>query len=270
MRALRHPSIWAFGELMDLPSVAALRESRPEVFAMLEVFAHGTVGDWQARAVAGDLTSWEEAEPALARKLRVLTVASLARGVASRALRYSDIARELALAPGDAAAVEDVLISAVQAGLVAGKIDQRASTFEVLAAGGRDVRAGSDEIDSLLRKLRTWRAAAAAAAAATQAELDALQASAVSKDTRAAAHARALEIARRAAEREGGSGAMRNRATAGRASGPICGGDFGGDDEDMLGTSAGDSGDEERPGGSRRHFQRPARAHGGGGGGGVR
>lgn len=53
--------------------------------------------------------------------------------------------------------VEDLVLSALYAGVVEGQIDQQGQVFEVSAAIGRDVPRGSaDALDALLGKLRGW------------------------------------------------------------------------------------------------------------------
>ena len=76
-----------FGELLGLPNVLALADD-PDLaptYRLLQLFAYGTWGDYR-RAAPGQLP---ELSPALQRKLKQLTLMSLARG--QQALEYSDL-----------------------------------------------------------------------------------------------------------------------------------------------------------------------------------
>jgi COP9 signalosome complex subunit 7 len=165
-------------------------------YELLELFAYGTVGDYTAGHAAGRLP---EVSPPVLQKLRMLTVASLASQ--QRTLPYSGLYADLGLVDGDSRGLEEVVIAAVQAGLVAGRIDQRAAVFEVSSVQGRDVRPSPESIDALLTRLRTWRAAVDGAAADASAQLQRLHEASLSSASHAAALSTRLEEGRRAADK---------------------------------------------------------------------
>jgi len=160
------------------------------------LFAYGTVGDYTAGHAAGRLP---EVSPPVLQKLRMLTVASLASQ--ERTLPYSGLYPALGLVNGDSRGLEEVVIAAVQAGLVAGRIDQRAAVFEVSSVQGRDVRPSPESIDALLARLSTWRAAVDDAAADAAAQLQRLHEASLSSASHAAALSTRLEEGRRAADK---------------------------------------------------------------------
>mmetsp|Transcript_36590 Transcript_36590/g.113203 ORF Transcript_36590/g.113203 Transcript_36590/m.113203 type:complete len:251 (+) Transcript_36590:115-867(+) len=187
-QALNAKKVFFFGELLAMPTVSALKgtEHAPHL-DLLEIFAYGTYADYKAK---------QSALPALTppqrTKLRQLSLASLARDRA--VVPYSQISDAL-----DVPAVrdlEDLVIEAVYAGLVAGKMDQMRKEFRVAKAAGRDVRpenvakmagrldAWAARADQLSEQLDLNKAAAKASregratdAAALQAKVDAVKAS---------------------------------------------------------------------------------------------
>ena len=77
-----------------------------------------------------------EVTEAMGRKLRLLTVVSLAE--TSKVLAYSLLMTELGLTT--IRELEDLVIEGISAGVVQGKLDQKSSHFEVDYVIGRDIR----------------------------------------------------------------------------------------------------------------------------------
>lgn len=141
--ALSAPGLVAFGELLAVPSVQAAGVP----FQQLEVFAYGT---WLEYHKAG----LPALEPAQARKLRQLTLASLAARTSH--LGYDLLRTELGLTElrelgaaemrgscfchADPSLAEDLVLDTVYQGLIEAKIDQRSQQVIVDFAIGRDVR----------------------------------------------------------------------------------------------------------------------------------
>ena len=98
---------------------------------ILNMFAFGTYKD---------LTSCSDPIPDLSplmrRKLRLLTVVSLAEQ--SKLLSYSLLMKELQI--DNVRELEDLVIEGISAGVVQGKLDQKSSHFEVDYVIGRDIR----------------------------------------------------------------------------------------------------------------------------------
>ena len=139
-----------FGELLGLPNVLALADD-PDLaptYRLLQLFAYGTWGDYR-RAAPGQLP---ELSPALQRKLKQLTLMSLARG--QQALEYSDLMQ--ALEVSGVLELEDILISqGIYAGVIRGTLDQRRGRLEVEAASARDLRQ-EDLGEQVLAPLDRW------------------------------------------------------------------------------------------------------------------
>lgn len=185
-QALNAKRVFVFGELLAMPTVQALKGTEHGAHLdLLEIFAYGTYADWQAKQA-----SLPALTPPQRTKLRQLSLASLSRDAA--VVPYATISEAL-----DVPAVrdlEDLIIEAVYAGLVAGKMDQMRKEFRVAKAAGRDVRPGdvaamaarldawADRADALSEQLELNKAAAKAAregrasdAAALQAKVEAVK-----------------------------------------------------------------------------------------------
>jgi COP9 signalosome complex subunit 7 len=142
--------VGTFGELLGLPNVLALADDPglAPTYRLLELFAYGTWGDYR-RAPPGQLP---ELSPALQRKLKQLTLMSLARG--KRTLEYRDLMQ--ALEVGSVLELEDILISlGLYAGVIRGTLDQRRGRLEVEAAGARDLHP-EDLGEQVLAPLDRW------------------------------------------------------------------------------------------------------------------
>eukprot|EP00753_Platysulcus_tardus_P001694 PLAT1146.1.p1 GENE.PLAT1146.1~~PLAT1146.1.p1 ORF type:complete len:300 (+),score=147.84 PLAT1146.1:50-949(+) len=149
-QVLNTAGIFVFGELLDMDNVKALEESdehRP-MLELLRLFAFGTYGDYRAR-----MAELPELSDAQRLKLRQLTIVSLAGD--ARTLPYALL--EDALAVDGVREVEDVIIKAIYAGIIRGKMNHRARQLEVTSALGRDVK--PDQLDSLLARLGSWLSA---------------------------------------------------------------------------------------------------------------
>ncbi len=103
---------------------------------LLEVFAYGTYGEYLQRRES-DPTSLPELTPQMAKKLRLLTLASLAAS-SSRRLGYARLQSELGV--DTVRELEDLVVEAANADVVRGKLDQRTLQLEVVYAMPRDIR----------------------------------------------------------------------------------------------------------------------------------
>lgn len=182
--ALLHPSHFDFQDLTTLDAIQALRKSDPIWFELLEIF-HGKLlddfddfrnehdsddeddddehedddDDNENNATNGakkDKKTWLEQqgldEDALFRKMRLLTLASLAASSSSRSLPYSTIARALQIPSAD---VEMWVIDVIRAGLVEGKLSQLNQTFLIHRATHRLFT--EKQWRQVAARLDTWR-----------------------------------------------------------------------------------------------------------------
>jgi len=170
-RATGQQRLYVFGELLDEPSIKALEGTENEdALRLLQLFAYGTYADY-----AADRASFGELSAAQLKKLRQLSVVSLARG--RKALAYAEVAAAVGLDLRDGAAggsgadgmgdgesgsgasgmreLEDLVIDCIYAGLLSGKLDQARRSVEVTYAAGRDVR--PDGLADMLAALSEWR-----------------------------------------------------------------------------------------------------------------
>eukprot|EP00898_Chlorokybus_atmophyticus_P007782 jgi/Chlat1/8004/Chrsp7S07756 len=116
--ATSHPGLFAFGELLDAPSISELEgtEHAPHL-QLLRLFAHGTWGNY--KALSSELPPLL---PAQTLKLKQLTVVSLADH--SKVLSYDLLMRELDVS--SIRDLEDLLINdCMYVGILRGKLDQR-------------------------------------------------------------------------------------------------------------------------------------------------
>ncbi|XP_076678814.1 COP9 signalosome subunit 7 isoform X2 [Andrena cerasifolii] len=132
-QAVETPGVHVFGELLDMPNIKEL-ESGPYVqyWNTLNLFAYGTYKEYlENKDKVLDLT------PTQRKKLQHLTIVTLA--TKSRCIPYSVLLEELDIK--NVRDLEDLIIEAIYADIIHGKLDQKNSQLEVDYAGlGRDVR----------------------------------------------------------------------------------------------------------------------------------
>ncbi|XVE74107.1 hypothetical protein DITRI_Ditri11bG0172600 [Diplodiscus trichospermus] len=147
VEATSHPSLFAFFEILAVPSVAELEGSENSVYLeMLRLFAHGTWSDYK-----GNTGSLPLLVPDQVLKLKQLTVLTLAE--TNKVLPYDQLMLELDVT--NVRELEDFLINeCMYAGIVRGKLDQLRRCFEVQFAAGRDLRPG--ELGSMIQTLSNW------------------------------------------------------------------------------------------------------------------
>jgi len=152
--ALLHPSHFDFQDLTALDSIQALRKSDAVYFELLEIFNAELLDDYNDFTDEHD--GWIEEQgldtPALYRKMRLLTLASLAASTQSRSLPYQQISRALQVPSED---VEMWVIDVVRAGLVEGKLSQLNQTFLIHRSTYRVF--GEKQWTEVQGRLDTWR-----------------------------------------------------------------------------------------------------------------
>ncbi|XP_039035793.1 COP9 signalosome complex subunit 7-like [Hibiscus syriacus] len=147
--ATSHPSLFAFSEILAVPTVAELEGTDNSVhLEVLRLFAHGTWSDYKRNS--GRLP---QLVPDQVLKLKQLTVLALAE--TNKVLSYGKLMLELDVT--NIRQLEDFLINdCMYAGLVRGKLDQLRRYFEVQFAAGRDLRPG--QLGSMIQTLSNWLA----------------------------------------------------------------------------------------------------------------
>ncbi|XP_023020337.1 COP9 signalosome subunit 7 [Leptinotarsa decemlineata] len=145
-QALETPGVYVFGELLDMPNVVEMVNSADKkCLNTLELFAFGTYKDYLANQ-----SELLELTPAQKKKLQHLTIVTLA--TKSKCIPYSTLLQELDIK--NVRDLEDLIIEAIYADIIHGKLDQKNSQLEVDYAIGRDIRA--DDINVILNCLQDW------------------------------------------------------------------------------------------------------------------
>ncbi|KXJ91359.1 PCI domain-containing protein [Microdochium bolleyi] len=148
-QATSNPNTFVFAELLHTPQIQALAQS-PEYSShlkLLEIFSYGTFVD---HTTATGLPALNEQQ---ARKLRQLSLLTLAKKPHN--LSYASLQRELGIT--DDRTLEDLIISAIYAGLLDAQLDARNRTVHVSSVSPlRDL--APDAIPAVLESLTAWSA----------------------------------------------------------------------------------------------------------------
>lgn len=195
-QATSNPNTYVFAELLQAPQIQDLVQS-PEYapyLSLLEIFSYGTfAGYTQALNNTPSLPKLNDAQ---ALKLRQLSLLTLARDPHN--LSYSTLQQALSLP--DARAVEDLVISAIYAGLISAQLDPRHQTIHVSGVSPlRDLEPNS--IPPMLTALRSWSGRCSDTLADLESQISAIKAAAAERAAENAAweqtQARMVEEQRR-------------------------------------------------------------------------
>ena len=172
-KVISNPKIYVFGELLAVPSVAALKTSpnysgsQPDASSSsslsqaesqcdndsaykshktLELFAYGTYKQYLANP-----SDYITLTATMQNKLRQLTIVSLAE--TCKILPYSVLRVELAIE--SVRQLEDLVIETIYSGIISAKMDQRESQLRIQSFMGRDVR--KEDISGLVAQLRSFQ-----------------------------------------------------------------------------------------------------------------
>ncbi|CAB1317122.1 unnamed protein product [Coregonus sp. 'balchen'] len=140
---LEAPGVYVFGEFLELPCIQELSKGPNEGYCqLLNMFAYGTYHDYKAfKDTLPPLTETQK------NKLRHLTIVNLAAN--TQVIPYSTLLKDLEV--GSVRELEDLVIEAVYADVIRGKLDQCRQQLEVDACIGRDIRSqGMGRISSIL------------------------------------------------------------------------------------------------------------------------
>ncbi|KAF4125223.1 COP9 signalosome complex subunit 7 [Geosmithia morbida] len=157
-QATSAPNTFIFAELLQTPPVASLASSTEadhrSHHALLRIFSHGTYADYIAGRDGGDGgDGLPELSDTQALKLRQLSVLSLARDRDN--LSYASLQEKLGLS--SARQVEDLVVTAVYAGLVSATLDPARQAVQVTGVAPlRDLAPGA--VPYMVRALGVWSA----------------------------------------------------------------------------------------------------------------
>ena len=165
--ALSRPTHFDFQDLTALDSIQALRKSEQTFFEVLEIFNAELLDDYND--FKDEHEGWIEEQgldaSSLYRKMRLLTLASLAAATQSRSLPYQHIAKALQIPSSD---VEMWVIDVIRAGLVEGKLSQLNQTFLIHRSTYRVF--GEKQWTEVQGRLDTWRSSLEAVLAVVRQE----------------------------------------------------------------------------------------------------
>ncbi|KAL2018397.1 hypothetical protein VTK56DRAFT_875 [Thermocarpiscus australiensis] len=192
VRATSAPNTYIFTELLQTPQIQALASS--EEFApyltLLQIFSYGTYSSY---ASAAGLPALNDAQRLKLRQLSLLTLARKDDNVnhnagSSPALGYASLQQALDLPSRQA--LEELVISAIYAGLLKAQLNPKESLVQINSVAPlRDV--APTAIGGLLSSLQAWAGRCEATLQSLEAQMN---------EVRAAANRRAARAAARAAE----------------------------------------------------------------------
>lgn len=144
-QVMESKDIYFFGELLEIQAVQDLENdpSSSSYLTLLKIFAYGTFKDYLAQSLP-------EMSDIMCMKLRHLTVASMATKL--KYIPYTDLLNELHMT--STRQLEDLLISAIYANVIRGKLDQQNSRLEVDWTIGRDICPQS--LETISTTLSLW------------------------------------------------------------------------------------------------------------------
>jgi COP9 signalosome complex subunit 7 len=185
-RATSAPNTFIFAELLSTPQIQALSDS-PEYATqlnLLNIFSYGTYADYIHRS---DLPALNDAQTL---KLRQLSFLTLARDPSN--LTYSSLIQSLGLS--NARELEDLVISAIYAGLITGTLDPYRQLVTVTSVSPlRDLP--PDSIPGMLSTLHEWSNRCVSTLADLEKQIASIKAEAMRRqkeDTEWAAHVEKL------------------------------------------------------------------------------
>ncbi|KAI0391481.1 PCI domain-containing protein [Xylariaceae sp. FL0594] len=166
-QATSNPNTYVFSELLETPQIQALAES-PDYAShlkLLNIFSYGTYADYVSTPNLPPLSENQ------ALKLRQLSLLSLAKSPHN--LSYSALQKSLGL--HDARAVEDLVISAIYAGLVDAQLDPHNNAVHISSVSPlRDLAPGS--VPPMLQSLCLWSERCTSALEDLEAQIAAIKA----------------------------------------------------------------------------------------------
>ncbi|KAA8904541.1 hypothetical protein FN846DRAFT_952429 [Sphaerosporella brunnea] len=148
VQATQASGCFVFSELLECPNIQALSASPDgnKYLELLKIFAYGSLSDY--RANEANLPPLSEKQLEKLKQLSLITLAS--RG--AEYLTYPSLLQSLELP--SVRLLEDLVISAIYAGLLHAKLDTASQLVEVSSTAGRDV--APSEIADIIATLNAW------------------------------------------------------------------------------------------------------------------
>jgi len=152
--ALLSSTHFDFHDLTSLPTIQALSDSHPVYAELLEVVSEKELEDYNDFRDEHDgfLEESELDNSKIHRKMRLLTLASLAASTNTRELEYKRISKALQVPSED---VEMWVIDVIRAGLVEGKLSQQKQVFLIHRTTYRVF--GEKQWREVATRLDTWK-----------------------------------------------------------------------------------------------------------------
>ncbi|OLL25509.1 Eukaryotic translation initiation factor 3 subunit M [Neolecta irregularis DAH-3] len=150
MQALSAPKRFEFDEILEIEAIQNLKTLNDPAYTILDIFACKDLVAFRKFAQSSWLKENELDQVSLERKIRFITIASLASK--SRTLTYSQIASALDISEDE---VELWIIDVIRVGLVEGRLCQIQKTFLVNRTTYRMF--GKKEWESLGIRLKNWK-----------------------------------------------------------------------------------------------------------------
>ncbi|KAI0722590.1 PCI-domain-containing protein [Earliella scabrosa] len=150
--AFRLTTFFDFDSLFRLDAVVAAKDH--ELFALLQIFLNDSLAQYKswAESHSDAFSKYELDNALLERKIRLLTLATLAFQNIGRDVPYSIIAAALQV---ELTQVESWVIDAIRAGLISGKLSQTTQTLHVTRATARAFEREQWEV--LEKRLQAWK-----------------------------------------------------------------------------------------------------------------
>ncbi|KAL2155023.1 hypothetical protein VTH82DRAFT_3699 [Thermothelomyces myriococcoides] len=192
VRATSAPNTYIFTELLQTPQIQALASSDEfsSYLTLLRIFCHGTYSSYLSTPGLPELNDAQRL------KLRQLSLLTLAKkdgpsgNGASPALDYDSLQKALDLPSRQA--LEEVVISAIYAGLIKAQLNPKASRVQIDSVSPlRDV--APTAIASLLSSLKAWAGRCDATLESLSCQMTQLRAEADRRAAHAAARAREVD-----------------------------------------------------------------------------
>ncbi|KAH7321362.1 hypothetical protein B0I35DRAFT_408320 [Stachybotrys elegans] len=173
-RATSAPNTYVFAELLQTPPVQALAEA-PEYLpylTLLQIFSYGT---YQTYLQTPNLPALSDAQAAKLRQLSLLSLASDRSNLTYQALQKS-------LDVTSTRQVEDLVISAIYAGLLHATLDPARQTVEVTSiAPLRDLTPGS--IPTMVSALQNWEKRCTSTLGDIETQIQSIRAAAAARES---------------------------------------------------------------------------------------
>ncbi|KAJ8698776.1 hypothetical protein PTI98_005446 [Pleurotus ostreatus] len=150
--ALRLPSTFDFDSLSKLEGVVAAKDH--EIYGLLQIFLGGGLSDylsWEA-SHADVFEKYNLDKSQLTRKIRLLSLASMAFQHVGRDLPYAKISETIQVEPTE---VEKWAIDVIRVGLISGKLSQTTQTMHIIRSTPRTFE--NEQWQLLEKRLVAWK-----------------------------------------------------------------------------------------------------------------